>query len=245
MRMVNSRLLRTAVCRQVCFLTAALLSGCGTGYRRDGNLMTFITWDEGRGKVTHPIQGADPGSFVVLKDGYAKDKWQIYFEGKTIWSAISNNQLFWAQPHSFEVLSHEYAKDTEFAYYRGEPFRADLSTFRVGLSGDWAADKNNVYVHAQAISACEPSSFVYLNYGWYRDGKCVYSIHLPLSLKRLPDADPYTFAPINIWFGADSKHVYTSDGDLLRGTNPASFIKIGKDAYLCKRGDEPSACYKK
>jgi len=206
--------------------------------------MAFVTWDEGNGKVTHSIHGADPKSFVVLKDGYAKDKSQVYFEGRVIWSAIDADKPFWTQPNSFEVLGSGYAKNAEFAYFRGEPFSVDLSSFRVGSNGSWTIDKNDAYVQTRAVHSCDPSSFEHLSDSWYRDAKCVYSI-AAWGPKRLSDANPKTFVVINFWFGADERHVYTSDATILRDADPASFRKGGKDAYLCKRVDDPAACYRK
>lgn len=237
-------LLRATGAALICSL-AILLGGCSTGYRRDGNGMLFVTLDEGTGYGYHRIPGADPSSFVVLKDGYAKDKGQVYFDGKPFWSASLNNKPFWTQPVSFVVLSGGYAKDDEFAYYRGKSFQADLPTFHVGRSSNWAVDKNDAYIQIRPVHACDPGSFEYLDYGWFRDNKCVYSNTVGDGPKRVVGADPKTFTIVNYWFGVDEKYVYTSDGAILKGVDAKSFLKTGRDAYLCLRANEPTACYRK
>lgn len=54
---------------------------------------------------------ASPGSFKVLRDGYAKDTWNVYFDGRKIKDA---------SPGSFKVLRDGYAKDTWNTYYYGK-----------------------------------------------------------------------------------------------------------------------------
>ena len=56
------------------------------------------------------INGASPESFKVLRDGYAKDTWNVYFDAVKIEGA---------SPDSFKVLRDGYAKDTWNTYYFG------------------------------------------------------------------------------------------------------------------------------
>jgi hypothetical protein len=46
----------------------------------------------------------------VLRDGYAKDRWNVYFDAKKIEGA---------SPDNFKVLRDGYAKDTWNTYYFG------------------------------------------------------------------------------------------------------------------------------
>ena len=224
-------------------LLAIPLAACGTGYQREGNQMVFVTWDEGSGKVAHPIPGADVGSFIVLHSGYAKDKRQIYYNGRSVW-ADATHQPSAAQLAAFAWIDYAYAKDDQFAYYKGWPFRVDLATFRVGTQGNWSADKTDIYFQTQALHACDPGSFESLDSGgyWYRDARCVYA-NWDEKLVKLPQTiDPKTFAVVNYAFGVDGQHVYTHEGAVLPGVDPKEFAQTGKDAYPCTRNDQPAAC---
>lgn len=219
------------------------LAACGTGYQREGNQIVFVTWDEGSGKVAHPVVGADVSSFAILSDGYAKDKHQIYYKGRAVWAGATDKPTA-AQLASFEALSYGYAKDGQYAYYQGWPFPADPPTFRVGTQGNWSADKNDVYFQNQAVHACDRSTFESLDSGgyWYRDARCVYA-NWDRKLVKLPQTvDPKTFTAVNYAFGVDDKHVYTHEGAVLPGVDPKEFARTGKDAYPCTRNDQPAAC---
>ena len=56
------------------------------------------------------IKGASASGFSILRDGYAKDTWSVYYCGAKMDGASSN---------SFKVLGYGYAKDTWNVYYDG------------------------------------------------------------------------------------------------------------------------------
>ena len=56
------------------------------------------------------IEGASASSFSILRDGYAKDTWNVYYCGVKMDGASSN---------SFKVLGYGYAKDTWNVYFDG------------------------------------------------------------------------------------------------------------------------------
>lgn len=215
---------------------AMILAGCGTGYKRTTDQVAYVTLDEGRGKVSQPIQGADPSSFVILKNGYAKDKWQLYFEGRAFWSGT---HFYDQAPSSFTVLANGYARDDERAYYRGSPIaRVDMETFHVARDGNWARDKKDIYIGPRALHACAPESFQWLDDFWHRDNKCVYRTSIASSEARIPGADPKTFSIVNFWYGKDANHVYTNEGTILVGADPKSFVDDrrtggGRDSNRC------------
>lgn len=138
---------------------------------------------------------ADPATFQVLKDGYARDKNYVYYEGskfaddpdqsfvllKPPYSKtnqkvfLNNNGVDGALPDSFEILSLGYAKDAEAVFYGDKKVTgADPATFKVigeGLSSeidDWSGER------------------IYYNYA--RDAKSVFCEEY-----KLTDADPETF----------------------------------------------------
>ena len=56
------------------------------------------------------MKDASSASFEILHDWYAKDRWNVYFDGKKIEDA---------SPTDFEVLGAGYAKDRWNTYYFG------------------------------------------------------------------------------------------------------------------------------
>lgn len=78
------------------------LSGCSTGYRKDGNAVYYEYWNEGSGSHKDKLD-ADPETFEVLKDdSYAKDKKRVFYNGDVIKGADAA---------TFEALNEWYAKD--------------------------------------------------------------------------------------------------------------------------------------
>lgn len=102
-------------------------------YRVVGNTVFF----DGR-----EIEGASAMSFVILRDGYARDSWNVYYCGSKIKGASSN---------SFNVLGRGYAKDTWNVYYNGRKIDgASAGSFEV-LSDGYAKDTWNTYYNGRKV----------------------------------------------------------------------------------------------
>lgn len=88
------------------------------------------------------IKGASASSFLILRDGYAKDTWSVYYCGAKVDGASSN---------SFKVLGFGYAKDTWNVYFDGKKINgASPESFKV-LRDGYAKDTWNVYFDAVKI----------------------------------------------------------------------------------------------
>ena len=88
------------------------------------------------------VDGATASSFAILKDGYAKDKWNVYYCGEKLKGATSN---------SFEALGYGYAKDKWNVYFDGEKIKgASPNGFKVLYDG-YAEDKWNTYYWGRKI----------------------------------------------------------------------------------------------
>ncbi len=61
------------------------------------------------------IEEASSSSFTYLGDGYGKDNWTVFYRGKVVENA---------SPSSFEYLKDGYAKDNWNVYFRGKRTRA-------------------------------------------------------------------------------------------------------------------------
>ncbi len=119
------------------FSPLIFLFGCGTGYQQDGNTWVWVTVDEQYGRRAHPILLADGASFKVLADKkYARDKHQVYFQGKP---------LRGADPVTFELLDAGYGKDQKRVFMDTEPVvLADPATFEV-LAFPYARDREHIF----------------------------------------------------------------------------------------------------
>lgn len=116
---------------------------------------------------------ADPATFQVLKNGYARDKEYVYYGdskfandpddsfmllkppySKTNKAVFLNNDVIsGALPDSFEILSLGYAKDEQSIFYRDRKVNgADTVTFKVlgrGLSSDDRDYGSSPYYYAK------------------------------------------------------------------------------------------------
>ena len=203
------------------------LYGCDTGYQRKDGSFVYVTWDEGRGRLEHPISGVDTSTFQVLtKNGYAKDRRHVYF-GPT--------RLDGADVTTFVALTDAHAKDSRSVYFEREVISgADPATF-VLVGGWWGRDKNDVYLQNRAIKACEPTTFRLLQDGWQRDSKCIYN-----GTHKFVGADPDSFVVINSWYAKDKDRVYLRDGKIIRDADPTTFTLKG--CIYCAR--DKNGCYR-
>lgn len=89
------------------------------------------------------MKDVSASSFVILRDGYAKDAWSVYYFGVKIKDASAG---------SFKVLGYGYAKDTWNVYFDGKKVNgATPGSFKV-LSDGYAKDTWNVYYWGRKIA---------------------------------------------------------------------------------------------
>ncbi|MGE8366240.1 hypothetical protein [Cupriavidus sp.] len=134
----------------------------------------IVQAQQGSGTAWHyfyRIEDADPATFEVLNERYARDARQAYFiTGKTI--RTRSPQAFrpltyqgWHWPESGPLqpvaCTHAYyAVDAESAYFNGKRvIGADGATV-VGLPGNYIADAGHVYYFGQRIDADRASLVV-------------------------------------------------------------------------------------
>ncbi|MFZ2522504.1 MAG: DKNYY domain-containing protein [Minisyncoccia bacterium] len=103
------------------------------------------------------ITGADPATFIIVKDHFSKDKNHAYYGTMTITNA---------DPKTFEVIKDSvYSKDSKHVFYEDTIIsKADPVTF-VLLNDPhsyptYAKDKNHVYMQASIILDADPATFV-------------------------------------------------------------------------------------
>ncbi|MBK9107638.1 MAG: DKNYY domain-containing protein [Saprospiraceae bacterium] len=174
-------------------------------YASDATQHFLIRTDE-FGKKHFSKIDCDYSSFEILEYPYAKDKVNVYYEGKKVKGLNSAR---------FRLLGHGYLTDGEFIFYRNKPLSgADAASFHVFQENEnflgeqvVARDKNKIYIQDKPHADADVESFKILNENYNRDRKNVYFID-----KRIKGADPESFEVLPHAIGEtdarDSKYNY-------------------------------------
>lgn len=198
---------------------------------RDG----IYLYDDIRGDSVVFLSQANPGSFEVLSESYARDKNNAYYKG---------NILSDIDVKTFEVISYEdnkysdhynYLRDKNGVYFRlrGHNLQkldeVDYDTFEVIQAG-YAKDENVVYKfdimlgndeEPFIIEGADPKSFELLDWGYAKDNRNVY-----LDLKRIEMADVATFEVLDEGYARDKNDVFYNGKSLkaqFENIDPATF----------------------
>lgn len=90
------------------------------------------------------LEGADPETFTIVSEYYAKDKKGVWYLDVISFTRIENTDF-----ESFVALDRYYSKDKNHVYYKDEILQgADVATFRQcqGKPASYWVDKNQVYL---------------------------------------------------------------------------------------------------
>jgi hypothetical protein len=163
------------------------------------------------------IRGANPKTFEVIGDWWAKDDKHAYY-GMYV--------LRKSDPTSFVRLNALYAKDKNFAYgaYGHIVKDADSETFEVIDAGiptsknftfkqlgnaGYAKDKSNVYYYVATegrptiIKGANPQTFISLGNEYGRDDKNVFC-----EKKKIQGANAHLWRYLGWWYSMDNKRIY-------------------------------------
>jgi hypothetical protein len=180
------------------------------------------------------IEGADPGSFVVLKDRYARDANAAYFQCERIAGAHGA---------TFEALGHGYAKDQQHIYFDGLPLTG-ASPERFTLRKWFLLTQTSVFHAGDPIEA-DPVSFELLTPPFAKDRASVF-VHgaarttygaCHADCLRVEGAHAATFQALGkkyAWFAKDRRDAYTAvfTGGTRRGPYPAWRIVMLESANV-------------
>lgn len=206
-----------------------LLTGCEVGYKNDGTIVTFHSWNEGSGHNVKNVD-ADPKSFEAIDDCYGRDKNHAFFRGNIITNSDGR---------TFRTLKKGFAADKRYVYIgEGEIIPgADPNTFKVH-SYALVEDKNDFYWEGKPLKVVDKATFKVLGDNdnwdtkWAKDSKMGYYLPSATSVKL---ADPESFHPIKAGiagsgsYSADAKQVYFED-KVVFGADPGSFTEV--DYYV-------------
>lgn len=159
-------------------------------------------------RVDIPIPGADPNTFQILGNRYAKDSTHVwsYAVGAYQLPDISN-------PASFMVINQSFAKSSNAVYINifHQPVLsgADPATF-VALDSKNAKDANHAYdfLGKTFDKIADVKTLTSLAGGtWFKD-----SVHIYAGDGEIVDqADPATFTDLGACYGKDSTHIFFCD----------------------------------
>ena len=133
------------------FLSIFLIS-CNSGYQKEKNKWTWVSYDEAAGRRGRIIEKADMETFVVLEnEKYAKDKNNVYFMGRTI---------EFAEPNTFEIINDNgYSKDSKNVYLELDIIiNSDPKTFII-LDWPYSKDGMNVFCGNLPLKISDPNGF--------------------------------------------------------------------------------------
>ena len=138
----------------------------------------YFSWE----KILH----ADPETFEVLKEWYARDKKNIYFLGKSLGVIFTGKNFSSLNPATIEILDDRYVKNKDAVYFHSlweYPYvkfhwvkiveSADPETFKVLCRG-YAKDSNSVYYNAKKIEWVDIKTFEFLKWYCVKDKHNVY-----------------------------------------------------------------------
>lgn len=118
---------------------------------------------------------------------------------------------------------------TGFPAQKREVGQADANSFEA-INAEYGKDKNHVFLLGDIIKNADPTTFVHMantfakdrNHGFI-NGKMVSSDPAHFSIVPNPNETPNNVSAEGIVYARDSRNVFTYNGDVLTGADPATF----------------------
>ena len=211
------------------------------GYVNRGTEVVYRTFDMGNGGlVEKKLAGADCATFKKLATGYAKDKAQVYYQGRVLkecspasfkiidhtWkfsrddhAAYYGSALISDDPEGFEPLDYGFARDSKVAYRYNKVLEDSHGPSFQLIPGSkvYTKDRKNVYSLGRLLEGVDAPTFELIGNLYTRDKNHVYFTGL-----LIEGADPNTFKFLGHHYGIDKNHVYWNRR-VITGADPATF----------------------
>lgn len=163
------------------------------------------------------VKKADINSFVILKYGYAKDKYHVFYKGKI---------LPYVDPSTFQLI----IPPDKYTIRNGKVFFNDIeikvtsvSNFK-DLGDGYGTDSFNSYYRGNKIPNASSHSFNYLGNGYAKDSWKVY-----YNGEKMRDATAMSFKILGDGYAKDAWKVFYN-GVQIKGADASSFQCLG-DGY--------------
>jgi len=159
-----------------------------------------------------PMRGVDFRSFIELGFGYAKDRFNVYYQGMI---------LEYVDPFTFQLKQPEYGSDGTYhpydrmypmegyqitsnaVLYNGRKIKqASASSFKV-LEDGYAVDAFEAYYLGMVIKGASSSSFKYIGEGYAKDAFSVYYLG-----KEIKGASSSSFKILGNGYAEDTFETY-------------------------------------
>lgn len=167
------------------------------------------------------IEGADPDSFSVIDQSYAKDINNIYYDGKPVAGANPNSVALVTSELPEDSANSGYLISDGKVFCYGEIIEgADPASFSY-LLGSYAMDKDYLYyyIDIKIPRKATPTAIPNANAGYIRHGEQVIFHGVVIS------DEANDFKIISDEYAVDASHVY-SHGEIVEGMVPDGFTVI-------------------
>lgn len=185
------------------------------GYKVEDAKVIFDTGLKGLGtRQNWVVEGAHAASFVVVNKNLAKDKQQVYINGKRIEAGDGA---------TFKHINKNWWKDKNRVYWGSTAVSNEPSNFKIiQWSGGqlFASDSKRVYQNATIIEKADPDTFKPLKRGYFVDKN-----HAFLGGQMLEASHGPSFRVINDHYAKDQAHVWKK-GSLIEAADPDSFVPM-------------------
>ncbi len=175
----------------------------------------------------------DYESFLKIGNGYAKDKFQVYFQDSIV---------TYADPLTFRTQEFPYGQDKNNRYDGVKKLNIkDPDSFE-SLQFGFTKDKFNVYNNGNIVEDADPATFEFITGSmWAKDKKSYF-----FQGKAIPFIDYNSFRYLDYHYAIDKNNVYYDD-QIIKGADSKTFIHIegsqdGKDKNGCYRYGEKTDC---
>ncbi|RBW43648.1 hypothetical protein DS885_12930 [Psychromonas sp. B3M02] len=167
------------------------------------------------------IEGADPNSFEVIDQSYAKDSNRLYYNGKPISDVTPDSIVNVTSTFGKNAKNSGYLISNGKVFCYGEVIqRADTDTFSF-LVGLYAMDKNYLYydTNIKIPREVEPTLVDHTNFQYLKHGDQIFYQGELISVLGSQ------FEIIDDQYSKDAVHVY-SHGEIIKVMTPEGFTVI-------------------
>ena len=193
------------------------------------------------------IDGADPASFQVFDQTYARDNATVFVDGRPLPGADAatfellgrpdfasdahhvylRDRRLSDDPAHFELLDGGLSKDDTSVYWSdGDVLTDDPAHFAIISNADhylFTKDSRTVHVNGNPVKGADPATFEVLQGAYARDDQRVYYF-----TDHIADADMASFRVIESPYAADGQRVYWM-GKPIEGADPQTFRVLNAD----------------
>lgn len=129
-----------------------------SNYKKDDNYVYY---------GTDTVVGADPNTFEIINEEFAKDKIHVYSKGRVLEDSDSNTFVIDPIPHDkSNVYLLLTCENNQWAQCYRKVNGADSATFKI-IGHGFGKDKSNVFYHTEIVPEADTTTFTIHDGGKY------------------------------------------------------------------------------